>query len=95
MLYYTHLTIHHTIMQLFQCRAKRSPYTFLAFGQGPRSCIGMRFALLEVKVCLVHVLSKFSFVACDETPASLTRDPASNFGQPLEPVVVKVVERKR
>lgn len=31
-------------------KAERSPYSFLAFGQGPRNCIGMRFALLQVRL---------------------------------------------
>lgn len=41
--------------------------TNLGFGLGPRSCIGNRFAILEVKVLFVHLLHKCSFVPCKKT----------------------------
>ena len=42
-------------------------YSFLPFASGPRNCIGMRFALLEMKYALVIILIKFRFEACDQT----------------------------
>ena len=48
-------------------RALRDPYTFLGFSQGPRNCIAMRFALLEVKLCISHLLTRFNFLPCDKT----------------------------
>lgn len=45
----------------------RDHATFLTFGSGPRNCIGMRFAILEIKILLASILTKFNFVKCQET----------------------------
>ena len=48
------------------------PYTFLPFGDGPRNCVGMRFALLEVRVALAYIIHKFSFDLAKGTPKQFT-----------------------
>uniref|UniRef100_A0A8D0Q3I1 Cytochrome P450 3A n=1 Tax=Sus scrofa TaxID=9823 RepID=A0A8D0Q3I1_PIG len=44
-----------------------NPYTHMPFGTGPRNCIGMRFALMNMKLAAVKVLQNFSFKPCKET----------------------------
>ncbi|XP_069678491.1 uncharacterized protein [Periplaneta americana] len=44
------------------------PYTYLPFGLGPRSCIGNRFVLMEAKIALVHLLTRFNLKVVSKTP---------------------------
>ncbi|XP_035685177.1 cytochrome P450 3A8-like [Branchiostoma floridae] len=46
---------------------KREPFTFIPFGQGPRTCIGMHLALMATKITLVRILQKYRFVAFNVT----------------------------
>lgn len=43
------------------------PLAFQPFGAGPRNCIGMRFALLEVKMAVANLLLKYELKACAKT----------------------------
>jgi cytochrome P450 len=52
-------------------RSKRDQFAYLPFGAGPRNCVAMRFALMEVKVCLAHVIANFNFKRSPETKVPL------------------------
>nr|NP_001139635.2 cytochrome P450 3A96 [Equus caballus]CBJ94510.1 cytochrome p450 3A96 [Equus caballus] len=69
-----------------------NPYIYMPFGNGPRNCIGMRFALMNMKVAVVRVLQNFSFKPCKETQIPL-KLVTYGFLQPEKPIVLKVESR--
>ncbi|XP_059097589.1 cytochrome P450 6k1-like [Tigriopus californicus] len=76
-----------------ESKEKRSPYAYLPFGQGPRACIGMRFALLEAKVGLVSVLTKYRIKTCEDTPLHAIRNNHTFLGNPRDKLWVAVEVR--
>lgn len=48
-------------------RDKIHPIGWLPFGAGPRSCIGLRLAFMEIKFGLIRLLQKYRFITCADT----------------------------
>ncbi|XP_025113307.1 cytochrome P450 3A19-like [Pomacea canaliculata] len=70
-------------------KGSRNPMAFLSFGYGPRLCIGMRLALLEIKIAMVHVLRAVKFIKTDDLQGKIGILPGTLVSTADRPVLLK------
>ncbi|XP_025103420.1 cytochrome P450 3A29-like isoform X5 [Pomacea canaliculata] len=61
----------------------------LAFGYGPRQCIGMRLALLEIKFAAVRILRHFRFLPCEEDTPDKIEFVTAGLTSPKKPIKLR------
>ncbi|XP_065214564.1 cytochrome P450 6k1-like [Planococcus citri] len=73
-------------------KSKRPNFTYLPFGEGPRYCIGARFAKLNVKMGLIYALRNFSYQVSPKMKFPIEFD--KNFGL-LAPSNSVLIQREK
>lgn len=70
-------------------------YAFLGFGEGPRICLGMKFAIAQVKGGLASILYRYNIVTCDQTQIPLEFSKATFNLQPANGIYLKLEKRQK
>ncbi|EFN81691.1 Probable cytochrome P450 6a14 [Harpegnathos saltator] len=70
----------------------RHAMTYLPFGDGPRNCIGARFAVYQTKVGLIKILRYYKVEACEKTQIPYVIDPNTFLLAPKDGIHLKITK---
>ncbi|KAK9685324.1 Cytochrome P450 [Popillia japonica] len=70
-------------------KSKVVPFTYFPFGDGPRICIGQRFAILQNKIGLSLIMKNFKILPHEAVPKKLTIDPLAVTTMSREKVLLR------
>jgi cytochrome P450 len=70
---------------------RKTPYALVGFGGGPRICIGINFAQVEIKVMASHILRRYRI---EPTPGQQIVQAYGATGGPLNGIRMQVAERQ-
>lgn len=70
----------------------RHKYTFLTFGEGNRACLGMRFAMLQTKIALIHVILKLN-IKLSPSQKPIVLDPQTLLSYPKDGIILRFETR--
>ncbi|XP_066909371.1 probable cytochrome P450 6a14 [Halyomorpha halys] len=74
-------------------KQKLAKSTFLPFGDGPRICIGLRFAKMEMKIAIAKLIMKYQFRINSRTITPLQYSPKTIFLVPLGGIWIDFIPR--
>lgn len=69
---------------------KRHICAFTSFGEGPRICIGARFGMIQAKVGLVSLLTRFCFSLSEKTEVPIKMHRFAALLMPRDDIHLKV-----
>ncbi|XP_029175225.1 cytochrome P450 6A1-like [Nylanderia fulva] len=73
----------------------RNAMHFLPFGDGPRNCIGSRFAIYQTKIGLIKILRNFKVETCNKTQIPYVIDPKAFLLAPKDGIYLKIIKVNR
>ncbi|CAH2259709.1 cytochrome P450 6B2-like [Pararge aegeria] len=66
-------------------------FTYIPFGEGPRICMGLRFARMPIVAGLLTILKKYRVELADDMPRNIKFQPRSFVTQPMGGISLKFI----